>query len=231
MLPTLFRYLHGQKEFLFQTKKSPESGRKNKGLPQPVLIMKKITILTIGLFISAATVFAHSDAFKPQFVDTLVEHYLAIQKGLAADDLAASQAGAATFLKAMKNAPHDGEAHEESMELTKPAKIIAGAIDIKVARTAFLDLSTQMTSLVQHVGVTSDAPLYEAFCPMAFDNKGGSWIQADETVSNPYYGSMMLRCGSIKKQIAGKEDNSSHSDHSAHGKMPIKKDDHSGHSH
>jgi Cu(I)/Ag(I) efflux system membrane fusion protein len=117
------------------------------------------------------------------------------------------------------------------MDLSKPAKIVVNAKDIKVARAAFLDLSRQMTSLVQHIGVTSDTPLYEAFCPMAFDNKGGSWIQADETVSNPYYGSMMLRCGSIKKQIAGSEAHSGNSDHSGHGEMPMKKDDHSGHSH
>ncbi|MGB0743251.1 MAG: DUF3347 domain-containing protein [Opitutales bacterium] len=190
--------------------------------------MKKILHLALGLFLGVSVLQAHSDAFKPKFVDTLVDPYLSIHQGFVTDDLEAAQAGADAFLKAMKHAPHEGEAHEEAMDLSKPAKAISGTKDIKTARTAFLDLSRQMTSLVEHVGTTSDTPLYTAFCPMAFDNKGGQWMQSDKTVSNPYYGSMMLRCGSIKKKIAGSE---GHSDHSGHGKMPMKKDDHSGHSH
>ena len=37
-------------------------------------------------------------------------------------------------------------------------------------------------------------PLREAFCPMA--NAG--WIQAGETIANPYYGAKMLTCGSFR---------------------------------
>lgn len=196
--------------------------------------MKKILQLALGLLISVSALQAHSDAFKPQFVDTLVAPYLSIQKALAGDDLKAAQVGAQAFLKAMEKAPHEGEAHEEAADLREPVKTISGAPEIKVARTAFLDISRQMTSLIQHVGVTKDTPLFTAFCPMAFNNKGGQWIQSDKKVANPYYGSMMLRCGSIKEQIAGKKDHSAHGgtkDHSGHGDMPMKKDDHSGHSH
>lgn len=193
--------------------------------------MKKIPQLALGLLISATVAFAHSDAFKPKFVDTLVAPYLSIQEALAGDDLEAAQSGGTSFLKAMKHAPHEGEAHEEAADLKAPAQAIAESSNMKAARAAFLDLSRQMTSLVQHVGVTSETALYTAFCPMAFEGKGGQWIQADKTVANPYYGSMMLRCGSVKEQIAGSKDRSGHSDHSGHGKMPMKKDDHSGHSH
>ena len=165
--------------------------------------MNKITILAFSLVLTATTAFAHSDAFKPAFVDTLIDPYLMIQKGLAGDDLAAAQKGAEHYLKAMESAPHEGEAHEEAKDLIKPAKAISETEDIKAARAAFLDLSRQMASLVEHVGTTKDTPLYTAFCPMAFNNKGGQWVQSEKTVSNPYYGSMMLRCGSIQKQIAG----------------------------
>ena len=34
-----------------------------------------------------------------------------------------------------------------------------------------------------------------AFCPMAFDNEGGRWIQPKGEIMNPYYGSAMRRCG------------------------------------
>ena len=45
--------------------------------------MNKITILAFSLVLTATTAFAHSDAFKPAFVDTLIDPYLMIQKGLA----------------------------------------------------------------------------------------------------------------------------------------------------
>ena len=33
-------------------------------------------------------------------------------------------------------------------------------------------------------------------CPMAFDGKGGDWIQfAGTETANPYFGETMLRCG------------------------------------
>lgn len=175
--------------------------------------MNKIITLAWSLVLTATAAFAHSDAFKPAFVDSLVGPYLAIQKGLAGDDLVSAQKGAEHYLEAMKQAPHEGEAHEEAMDLSAPAKAILKTSDIRAARTAFLSLSRQMTSLVEHVGTTKETPLFIAHCPMAFDNKGGSWLQSDKTVANPYYGSMMLRCGSIKKQIAGEE----HSDHGEHG--------------
>lgn len=187
--------------------------------------MNKIITMALSLVLTATAAFAHSDAFKPAFVDSLIEPYLAIQKGLAGDELAAAQKGAEHYLAAMKHAPHEGEAHEEAMDLSTPAKAILKASDIKAARTAFLSLSREITSLVQHIGTTKETPLFIAHCPMAFNNKGGSWIQSDKTVANPYYGATMLRCGSIQKQIAGE-------DHSGreHGSSESV-ESHSGHHH
>ena len=70
--------------------------------------MKKLPALTLSLLLSAAGAFAHSDAFKPELVDTLIAPYLAIQKGLADDDLKAAQTGAKQYLEAMNKAPPRG---------------------------------------------------------------------------------------------------------------------------
>ena len=105
-----------------------------------------------------------------------------------------------TILRRWKVRLTKGRHTKEAKDLIKPAKAISETEDIKAARAAFLDLSRQMASLVEHVGTTKDTPLYTAFCPMAFNNKGGQWVQSEKTVSNPYYGSMMLRCGSIQKK-------------------------------
>ena len=143
-------------------------------------MMKKTLQILLGLLISGSALHAHSDAFTPQFVDSLVAPYLSIQEGLADDDNQAAQAGADAFLKAMKDAPEDSSAITQAAGLIEPAKIIAQGPDIKTNRTAFLDLSNQMTSFIQHVGVTSDTPLYTAYCSMAFGGKGGQWIQSDK---------------------------------------------------
>lgn len=37
---------------------------------------------------------------------------------------------------------------------------------------------------------------------MAFGGAGGTWIQQNKKVLNPYYGAMMLHCGGIREQIA-----------------------------
>lgn len=55
---------------------------------------------------------------------------------------------------------------------------------------------------MQHVGTTGKQDLYLARCPMAFENKGGTWLQADKNIRNPYFGSRMLKCGSVQKQVA-----------------------------
>lgn len=189
--------------------------------------MKYMKQLLIALtLVVAGSLHAHSDAFKPAFVDTLVQPYLKMQKGLATDDLKAAQTGAKSFLAAMKEAPHEGEAHKEAMELSRPAKVIQDVSDISAARAAFLELSREVTSLIKHIGVTSDTPLYSAHCPMASGNKGGSWLQSEKAVSNPYYGAMMLRCGSVKEQIAGKQMKK----HPAHGGRGATAG-HSGHQH
>lgn len=168
--------------------------------------MKHILVkLALGLLLSASAAFAHSDAFKAEFVDTLVSPYLAMQTSLAGDDLEATHTAAKHFLQAMTHAPHEGEAHKTAAALATPTKTIAEASDLKAARNAFLELSNEMILLVKHVGIPQDTELFVAHCPMAFGNKGADWMQSDKTVANPYYGSMMLRCGSIETQINGEQ--------------------------
>jgi hypothetical protein len=45
----------------------------------------------------------------------------------------------------------------------------------------------------------SNRKLYQDYCPMADDGKGAIWISEIKEIKNPYQGSKMLTCGSIKK--------------------------------
>lgn len=186
---------------------------------------RHILHIALGLILSATAAFAHSDAFEPTFVDTLVAPYLSMQKSLAGDDLAAAKTGAETFLEAMKVAPHENGTHQETDALSAPAEAITHAADIQTARASFRTLSHEIISLVEHVGTTAGHSLYVAHCPMAFSNTGADWMQSNKTVANPYYGAMMLRCGDIKKQIAGEELESEKA-HGGHEAMPVPSDPH-----
>ncbi|MDA3873277.1 MAG: DUF3347 domain-containing protein [Kiritimatiellae bacterium] len=176
--------------------------------------MKKIiqTLSLIGVLATSTSLFAHSKAFQPAFVDTLVTPYLAMQTALAADDLQAAQTGATAFLEAIKHAPKAEDAQAEAADLSAPVTKIAQAEDLKTAREAFHVLTPDLMSMVKHVGVSNEKALYVAHCPMAFSGEGADWMQSDKTIANPYYGSKMLRCGSVTSQLAG-ENEEKHTDH------------------
>ncbi len=163
--------------------------------------MQKYILLVLSLVLGPS-VFAYSKALTPAFVDTVVEPYLQIQKGLADDDLDAAKSAATDYVKAFEVAD-PGPSLEEAA-LLDPAKSIAAASDLKAARKELPVLSSEVQSLVEHVGTTGNTPLYRAYCPMASDGKGGyaNWLQSDKTIRNPYYGAQMLHCGVIDKQVS-----------------------------
>ena len=79
-------------------------------------------------------------------------------------------------------------------DLRPLAESAAQAGDLAGARLAFRDLSAKL--------IESPLPegLQVAFCPMAFANEGGRWIQAGGEIMNPYYGAAMLGCGVFENE-------------------------------
>lgn len=152
--------------------------------------LARLLLLALGVVLATAPAPARPTELKPEFVATLLPAYLEIQTALAADDLSAARLAAESLLASAAKGP-------ELTSLTAPVKNIAGAADLASARKSFLAASHEMIRLVEKPGVTGNAPLYVAHCPMAFGGKGGDWLQSDKTVNNPYYGSRMLRCGTI----------------------------------
>ena len=43
--------------------------------------------------------------------------------------------------------------------------------------------------------------LYQAYCPMYNNNKGAQWLSDSREIQNPYYGSEMMKCGEVIKEI------------------------------
>lgn len=71
----------------------------------------------------------------------------------------------------------------------------AGKIDHQ--REHFALLSKDINDLIKIFGAQKQ--LYQDFCPMYDDGKGAIWISETKEIKNPYYGSKMLTCGSLKK--------------------------------
>ena len=117
--------------------------------------------------------------------------YLKMQQALAADDLDGARAAAKVMLGALAGV-------DQQPLLIEAAHQVAGAADIRVAREAFLPLSEVMIASARKLAGGEAADLYYAHCPMAFSNKGAAWLQEEKPIANPYYGSMMLRCGTIQ---------------------------------
>lgn len=131
----------------------------------------------------------------------IIDSYLQIKNALVADDKDGAAKGASVMLTAFYNfdmSKLSGETHNEYMEIYESAKEQAEHIEkspIDHQREHFETLSTDVSDLITLLG--TDKTLYIDYCPM----KKMSWLSETKDIKNPYYGSKMLTCGNIQKQI------------------------------
>lgn len=142
-------------------------------------------------------------------VNSLVTAYLAVQESLVADSLEAARGDAAALAEHATDLKKVAMPIETVTNLKRAAETLAAADDIATARTAFGDLSTHMLALVEAEGAQVDTTLFRAHCPMALGD-GADWLQADETVANPYFGQKMVRCGTVKGRVGGEAAGADH---------------------
>ena len=76
----------------------------------------------------------------------------------------------------------------------------ANAGKIAHQREHFIMLSKDIADLVKSFG-NGGQTLYKDFCPMANEGKGAIWISEVKESKNPYLGSKMPDCGSVKETI------------------------------
>jgi hypothetical protein len=147
---------------------------------------------------------ASTDALSQQSqasVDRITEAYLSIQSQLASDSIDQVPAQ----LQAIRESAQSLDATQQNIALNTHGAVIAKAADIdvtnvKTVRQKLANLSASVIELVQ-AHPPSDAAaneLYLAQCPMV---ENGLWLQTSKEITNPYMGSRMLQCGSIKQGI------------------------------
>lgn len=114
----------------------------------------------------------------------MLTNYEKVAAALAADNLTEAQAAATNLACCLKCG--------DQADLSAKVEAFSKAGTITDARTAFKGISAAIIPLLKDAG-----DHFVMTCPMA----GADWIQTSETVANPYYGSQMLTCGSIKKAV------------------------------
>ncbi len=140
-------------------------------------------------------------------IKEIVSNYLKLKNSLTKDDsknaaaagnaivanLAALDANSlpAVQKKAFADVADDAKEHAEH--------IAANAGKIEHQREHFALLSKDVNDLVKTFGAKQK--LYQDYCPMYNDGKGATWISETKEIKNPYYGSKMLTCGSVKKEL------------------------------
>ena len=156
-----------------------------------------------------------TSVIDPRFRQQLAkaaEAYLAIQQALAKDD--AKQAGDAAKKMADAITSVDmtllqGADHMAWMKTSgELEKILTGVIQaksIEPVRKEFALLSEEMAAAAKRFGIVGGS-LYQFKCPMAFSNRGATWLQADEETRNPYFGAAMLQCGEVIQIFPGVEE-------------------------
>lgn len=122
-------------------------------------------------------------------VTGVVPSYVAISTALAADQI---EPVAALSGELQRHA--DALAGKPGM-----AKVVASlpglaGKDIAAVRSAFKPLSDGMIEYMR-AETSTQAGHVIVFCPMAFEDKGALWVQAEGKIANPYFGASMLRCG------------------------------------
>jgi membrane fusion protein, copper/silver efflux system len=126
----------------------------------------------------------------------ILSDYLSMHSALAGDDLETAKAAAKDM---MNKTGHSGE-------LPDLIHLMLNQDDLESFRKPhFETLSNGIIAAVKKSPKAIEGQLYIMHCPMVYGDTGADWLQADDALLNPYFGSMMLRCGDLKETVGGEE--------------------------
>lgn len=138
----------------------------------------------------------------------VVNAYLDTQEALAADKVEEARGHTEALLRGLPQVKLSSPEAQRRWEPIAQQMEVHGRYFIRAAkvegvRSAFASLTEQVERLLQVFGNPLEKPLRLAFCPMAFNNRGGVWFQRGAEIRNSYFGSEMLLCGEVREAIDG----------------------------
>ncbi len=158
--------------------------------------MKKIFFIVAILATAFVQKTFAQDSKQQSQLSQLLHSYYDIKDALVAGNATTASLKAGDFVKHINNSEAKVISKDNANALLKDATLISESKDIKHQREHFANFSTNMVALAKSVKLTSD-PVYEAYCPM----KKAYWLSSEKAIKNPYFGSAMLTCGSVKETL------------------------------
>ncbi|WP_445427989.1 efflux RND transporter periplasmic adaptor subunit [Alishewanella sp. HL-SH05] len=131
----------------------------------------------------------------------LLSAYQKLYQGLISDDLSAWRQGTLAMQQAVAGIAWPDRFPGLLMALKAGEGELEQVTDLQSARALFYRHNIGLLRFAE-LGVFAQG-WYEAYCPMARDGEGASWLQPSEQLRNPYFGAMMLGCGDLVRQFGG----------------------------
>jgi Cu(I)/Ag(I) efflux system membrane fusion protein len=137
----------------------------------------------------------------------LYASYLKWKDSLTNDDFAEAQKMATSMKSALDKinmSLFKGDAHNAWMKyqgsLSNSLEHVQHFSGIEQLRKAFQTVSSTMIDMTNTFKPLAET-IYVQHCPMADNNKGADWLSTSKEIKNPYFGSSMLTCGEVTKEI------------------------------
>lgn len=135
----------------------------------------------------------------------VLNDYFNLKDALVADDNAKAKNLGGTLAKSLKAFDTSKYSDDKQSELkdiiedaTEHAEHISES-DIAHQREHFKVLSKDMVDMVEITGTSMT--IYQQYCPMYDNNKGGAWLSMNKEIRNHYFGDKMLKCGKVQREI------------------------------
>ncbi|MEX0998174.1 MAG: efflux RND transporter periplasmic adaptor subunit [Flavobacteriaceae bacterium] len=133
--------------------------------------------------------------------------YFSLKEHLAEDHFENGKSAGITLKKTLEKVDAN-QFEKESLDswtrfseaLAKSLNHVEHASDMESLRKQFNQVSDVMVAVVKSFGAPSEA-IYVQHCPMANNDTGADWLSLSKEIKNPYFGSMMLRCGEVTDSI------------------------------
>lgn len=132
--------------------------------------------------------------FNDPKVENIFKQYLEVENALINTDAETTALESAKLTSIIEDMNADSDE-----EILKATTIMAETENIALQREKFEPVSEWMEDKLQ--GALTSGTIYKQHCPMAFNNRGASWLSSSKDVLNPYFGDKMLKCGRVEAEI------------------------------
>ncbi|GGD86082.1 efflux RND transporter periplasmic adaptor subunit [Planktosalinus lacus] len=137
----------------------------------------------------------------------LFKNYFSLKEHLAEDDFENARESGKELEETLGNIDmkqFEGKAHDVWMTFEKQMKTALEPLkketNIEGLRSHFQTISDGLIQFIEKTG-PYDEVIYVQHCPMADNDKGADWLSLSKEIKNPYFGSMMLKCGEVIEVI------------------------------